>query len=122
MRGIKVYCFMSSSNGGIDEYTSDLIMVNAYDMWQRKSHHQLIRAGKCDGVIRSKLQVVRHFNVPIVVFEVLISNNQWEANEIRCYIRVDDLNVPPTVERMNVCTNSGLMIPFDFVVSDDDDD
>lgn len=124
MKGIKVYCLMSSSKGGLDEYTSDVIMVNAYDMWHYRNRHQPIRTGKCDGIIRSNLRPVQHMGVPVVLFDALVSDSQWECNEIKCYIRVDDLEVPPTAERMGLLQMGGppMLPPFDFAYDDGEDD
>jgi len=118
MRDIKVYCMMCSMEKGMDQYTSDLILVNAYDMWQEKRRHQILKNSRCDGVMRSNLVPVNHLGTPVVMFDVLLSNSLWEANEIKCYVRVDDLEVPPNLSFVEL--NSNFLPPFNLKIKDNE--
>jgi len=91
MHGHKMYCMMNSGKP-LTKMLADVLLYNAYDMFQEGRHTQRIKSRQYDGVIESNLEVVDYSGVPSVQFEALVSTELWESNTIRFVIRTDDLD------------------------------
>jgi len=91
MHGHKMFCMMNSGKP-LTKMLADVLLYNAYDMFQDGRRTQRIKSRQYDGVIESNLKVVEYAGTPSVQFEAIVSTEEWEANTIRFVIRTDDLD------------------------------
>lgn len=90
MHDHKMYCIMNSGKP-LNKMIADVLLYNAYDMFQQGRRTQRIKSRQYDGVIESNLRVVEYSGIPSVQFEAIVSTEMWESNTVRFVIRTDDL-------------------------------
>ena len=86
-----IYCIMNSGKP-LTPIVRDVLLFNAYDMFQEGNEQQAIKSRQYSGIIKSNLEVTEYAGVPVVSFEATISTAQWEANEVLFAVRVDELD------------------------------
>lgn len=86
----KIMCLMTIG-APLTQQVSDVLLLNAVDMWNERQHTQMIASRSYDGVIKSNLEVFEHFGVPVVLFEAMVSTEKFRSVEVRYVVRIDDL-------------------------------
>jgi hypothetical protein len=95
MSYIKVYCLMNSG-GPLTQQVSDVLLLNAIDMWDMRRTYQPIRARSYEGIIETDLEVIDFQEVPVVEFKATVTlrgvSMVTDVTEVRYLLRVDDLD------------------------------
>lgn len=86
----KIMCLMTTG-APLTQHVSDVLLLNAVDMWDERRRTQLIASRSYDGVIKSNLEIFEHFGVPVVLFEAMVSTEKYRSVEVRYVVRIDDL-------------------------------
>lgn len=88
---VKIFALMVLGNS-LDPQITDVLLLNAIDMWDCKRHKQRIKARSYDGVIESNLDVFEHFGAPVVQFDAMVGTADFQSTKVRYLVRVDDLD------------------------------
>lgn len=86
----KIMCLMTTG-APLTQQVSDVLLLNAVDMWDERQHTQVITSRSYDGIIKSNLEVFEHFGVPVVLFEAMVATEKFRSVEVRYVVRIDDL-------------------------------
>lgn len=96
MSYIKVYCLMNSGGQPLTQQVSDVLLLNAIDMWDMRRTYQPIRARSYEGIIETDLEVIDFQEVPVVEFKAMVTMRGvpmvTDVTEVRYLLRVDDLD------------------------------
>lgn len=95
--GHHLYCLMNSGKP-LTETICDALLYNAYDMYQEKRNVQRIKSRTYDGMIETDLEVVDFSGMAVVSFLANISTDQYEHNEVRFVVRLEDFDGIPEGE------------------------
>ncbi len=110
----------------LTRHITEVLFINAYEMWNEKKERQEIRSRRYIGFISTNLQVFSHFGTPCVKFESVVTEiqEQWGVNQVRFIVRIDDLSVPPDVAFGRIMQMEGppMMHPMDLYQHDDDNE
>jgi hypothetical protein len=107
----KVMCLMSVG-APLTDQVCQVLLLNAIDMWEEHRHAQLIKSHQYDGKIESDLEVIKYFDVPVVIFKALVSTQErFRATEVRYCIRVDDLDNMNPAEWERIMDMGGSSLP-----------
>lgn len=86
----KIMCLMTAG-APLTKQISDVLLLNAVDMWDEKRHTQVVKSQSYDGFIKTNLKVFEYFGVPAIIFEAIVSTEMFRSTEVRYVVRVDDL-------------------------------
>lgn len=114
MHGHKMFCMMNSGKP-LTKTIADVLLFNAVDMYDEHRRTQRIKSRKYDGVIESNLEVIELFGIPVVVFEAIVTTEQFEGNEVKFYVRVDDMEGIELGEWMQLQMKVMGPIPFEML-------
>lgn len=118
----KIFALIVSGNP-LNEQVSDVLLLNAIDMWDCRNHSQRIKARSYDGVIESTLERFEHFGVPVVQFDAMVGTDDFRSTKVRYLVRVDDLDDLDGVEWGRLQASAMMPhMPPGFMPSLDDDE
>jgi hypothetical protein len=80
------------SGNSLDPQVTDVLLLNAIDMWDCHRNQQRIKARAYDGVIESNLEVFEHFGAPVVQFDAMVGTEDFKSTKVRYLVRVHDLD------------------------------
>jgi len=89
-----VYCLMSVG-GTITPQVSEVLLLNAVDMWDLRRLKQPIRARSYEGIIETDLEIIEFQGVPAVEFHAMVTIRGvpvvTQVTQANFLLRVDDL-------------------------------